>query len=156
MDIFPTATSKLAHVALPAGSFAESDGTFTNSERRMQRVRQVLLPMPGKANWETIQELFTRMDYPMKYQSAEEIFVEMADLTPSYGGMSYERLNEKGLCWPYPNPEHPGTQYLHKDQFARAGGGIYNHAFYGKCRQSIDLLGAGSVNQDAGIQSVCG
>jgi formate dehydrogenase alpha subunit len=122
MDIFPTATSKLAHVVLPASSFAESDGTFTNSERRVQRVRQAILPVPGKTNWEVIQELSTRMDYPMRYQSAEEIFDEMAGLTPSYGGMSYARLNEKGLCWPCPNPEHPGTQYLHKDQFARGRG----------------------------------
>jgi predicted molibdopterin-dependent oxidoreductase YjgC len=122
MDIFPTSSSELAHVVLPGGSFAEADGTFTNSERRVQRVRQAIAPVSGKANWEIIQELSTRMDYPLKYQSAEEIFDEMASLTPSYGGMSYDRLNEKGLCWPCPNPEHPGTQYLHKGQFTRGRG----------------------------------
>jgi len=122
MDIFPTSSTALAHVVLPAASFAETEGTFTNSERRVKRVRQAISPMPGKTNWEVIQELSTRMDYPMKYQSAEEIFDEMAGLTPSYGGMSYDRLNEKGLCWPCPTPEHPGTQYLHKGQFTRGRG----------------------------------
>ena len=122
IDIFPTSTSALAHVVLPAASFAETEGTFTNSERRVQRVRQAIAPVPGKANWETIQELSTRMDYPMKYQSAEEIFDEMVSLTPSYGGMSYDRLNKQGLCWPCPTPEHPGTPYLHKGQFTRGRG----------------------------------
>jgi predicted molibdopterin-dependent oxidoreductase YjgC len=122
MDIFPTSSTPFAHVVLPGASFAEADGTFTNSERRVQRVRQAIAPLPGKANWETIQELATRMDYPMKYQSAEEIFDEMASLTPSYGGISYARLNGKGLCWPCPTPEHPGTQYLHKGQFTRGLG----------------------------------
>lgn len=122
MDIFTTPTTILADVVLPAASFAESDGTFTNSERRVQRVRQAIAPIPGKTNWEVIQELSTRMDYPMKYHSGEEIFDEMVSLTPSYGGMSYARLNEKGICWPCPTPEHPGTQYLHKGQFTRGRG----------------------------------
>jgi predicted molibdopterin-dependent oxidoreductase YjgC len=109
-------------VVLPAASFAESDGTFSSSERRVQRVRPAIPPIPGKANWETIQELSTRMGYPMNYQSGEEIFDEMASLTPAYGGMSFARLNEKGLCWPCPTPDHPGTPYLHKDRFARGLG----------------------------------
>lgn len=122
LDIFPTSTTALAHVVLPAASFAETEGTFSNSERRVQRVRQAIEPIPGKQNWETIQELSTRMGYPMKYESAEEIFNEMASLTPSYGGMSYPRLAAKGLCWPCPTLDHPGTQYLHKDKFARGKG----------------------------------
>lgn len=137
MDIFPTSTTALAHVVLPAASFAETEGTFTNSERRVQRVRQAIAPVPGKANWEVIRELATRMDYPMTYQSAEEIFDEMAGLTPSYGGMSYARLNEKGLCWPCPNPEHSGTQYLHKGQFTR-GRGLFQAIDYRPSAEAPD------------------
>jgi len=122
MDIFPTPTSEHAHLVLPAASFAESDGTFSNSERRVQRVRPAIDPIPGKTNWETVQELSTRMGYPMKYSSGEEIFNEMASLTPAFGGMSFPRLNEKGLSWPCPTPDHPGTQYLHKGKFSRGLG----------------------------------
>jgi len=122
MDIFPTPTTDLAHVILPGASFAEKDGTFSNSERRVQRVRKGIEPLSGKADWEIIQELSTRMGYPMHYQSPEEIFNEMAGLTPPYGGMSYARLDEKGLCWPCPTPDHPGTPYLHKDRFTRGKG----------------------------------
>ncbi|MCK9376015.1 MAG: formate dehydrogenase subunit alpha [Syntrophobacterales bacterium] len=122
MDIFPTPTTAFAHVVLPAASFAETEGTFSNSERRVQRVRQAIAPIPGKTNWETLQELCTRMGYPMAYGSAEEIFNEMASLTPAYGGMSFPRLNEKGLCWPCPTPDHPGTRYLHQDRFTRGKG----------------------------------
>jgi formate dehydrogenase major subunit len=122
LDIFPTPTTELAHVVLPAASFAEAEGTFTNSERRVQRVRQAIPPMAGKANWEIIQELSSRLDYPMSYRSGEEIFDEVASLAPSYGGMSFPRLAEKGLCWPCPTPDHPGTAYLHKDRFARGLG----------------------------------
>jgi formate dehydrogenase major subunit len=122
MDIFPTTTSEHAHLVLPAASFAESDGTYSNSERRVQRVRPAIDPIPGKTNWETIQELSTRMGYPMKYSSGEEIFNEMASLTPAFGGMSFPRLNEKGLSWPCPTPDHPGTQYLHKGKFSRGLG----------------------------------
>jgi formate dehydrogenase alpha subunit len=122
IDIFPTSTSELAHVVLPGASFAESEGTFTNSERRVQRVRKAIEPLAGKTNWEIIQELSTRMGYLMDYQSSEEIFNEMASLTPPYSGMSYARLEEKGLCWPCPTPDHPGTPYLHKDRFSRGKG----------------------------------
>ena len=122
LDIFPTPTTELAHVVLPAASFAESEGTFSNSERRVQRVRKAIEPLAGKANWETIQELSTRMGYSMHYQSSEEIFNEMAGLTPTYGGMNYARLEEKGLCWPCPTLAHPGTPYLHKDRFSRGKG----------------------------------
>ncbi|MDO9071568.1 MAG: molybdopterin-dependent oxidoreductase, partial [Deltaproteobacteria bacterium] len=122
MDIFPTPTTEFAHLVLPATSFAESDGTFSNSERRVQRVRPAIDPIPGKTNWETIQELSSRMGYPMNYGSGEDIFNEMASLTPAFGGMTFARLNEKGLCWPCPTQDHPGTQYLHKDRFSRGLG----------------------------------
>jgi len=129
LDIFPTPTTELAHVVLPAASFAESEGTFSNSERRVQRVRKAIEPLAGKANWEIIQELSTRMGYSMHYQSAEEIFNEMAGLTPTYSGMNYARLEEKGLCWPCPTLAHPGTPYLHKDRFSR-GKGMFHSVDY--------------------------
>ncbi len=129
MDIFPTPTSAFAHVVLPACSFAESDGTYSSSERRVQRVRPAIPPIPGKANWETLQELSTRMGYPLKYTCGEDIFNEMASLTPAFGGMSFARLNEKGLCWPCPTADHPGTQYLHQGRFSR-GLGMFNAIDY--------------------------
>ena len=122
LDIFPTSTSHLAHVVLPSASFAESEGTFSNSERRVQQVRQAIKPLAGKTNWQIIQEISSRMGYAMRYNSAEAIFNEMASLTPTYSGMSYARLEEKGLCWPCPTPDHPGTPYLHKDRFSRGKG----------------------------------
>jgi predicted molibdopterin-dependent oxidoreductase YjgC len=129
MDIFPTTTTDLAHVVLPAASFAETEGTFSSSERRVQRVRQAIKPIPGKENWQTIQELSNRLGYAMQFNSSEEIFAEMASLTPAFGGMSFARLAEKGLCWPCPTPDHPGTQYLHKDRFSR-GKGLFHAVPY--------------------------
>ena len=122
MDIFPTPTTEFAHLVLPACSFAESDGTYSSSERRVQRVRPAIDPIPGKTNWEAIQELSTRMGLPMNYTCGEDIFNEMASLTPAFGGMTFDRLNEKGLCWPCPTSDHPGTQYLHKGRFSRGLG----------------------------------
>jgi formate dehydrogenase alpha subunit len=123
-DIFLTETAQLADVVLPAASFAEKDGTFTNTERRVQRVRKGVEP-PGQArtDWEIIADLATRMGYKMKYRSAEEIFAEFTELTPSYAGISYKRLEkEGGIQWPCPTPKHPGTPYLHKDKFVRGKG----------------------------------
>jgi formate dehydrogenase alpha subunit len=122
LDIFPTSTTPLAHVVLPGASFAETEGTFTSSERRVQRVRQAIEPIPGKANWQIIPELARRLGYPMQYQSAAEIFDEMASLMPAYGGMSFPRLEAQGLCWPCPSPDHPGTRYLHEGRFTRGLG----------------------------------
>ena len=123
-DIFLTETAQMADVVLPAASFAEKDGTFTNTERRVQRVRKGVKP-PGnaRADWEIIADLSTRMGYERRYRSAEEIFEEIAKLTPSYAGISYQRLDkEDGLQWPCPTPKHPGTPYLHKDKFVRGKG----------------------------------
>jgi formate dehydrogenase alpha subunit len=123
-DIFLTETAQLADVVLPAASFAEKDGTFTNTERRVQRVRKGVEP-PGQArtDWEIIADLSTRMGYAMQYRSAEEIFAEFTELTPSYAGISYKRLErEGGIQWPCPTPRHPGTPYLHKDKFVRGKG----------------------------------
>jgi len=122
-DIFLTETAQLAHVVLPGASFAEKDGTFTNTERRVQRVRKALNP-PGeaKADWEIIAGLSEKMGYPMNYASPEEIFKEISKVTPSYAGISYKRLEKHGLQWPCPTADHPGTKYLHKDRFSRGLG----------------------------------
>lgn len=122
-DIFLTETAKLADVVLPAASFAEKDGTFTNSERRVQRVRKAIEPVgEARADWEIICAVATAMGYPMNYASPEEIFNEIASLTPSYAGISYARLEKGGIQWPCPAPDHPGTPYLHKDKFVRGLG----------------------------------
>lgn len=122
-DIFLTETAQLADVVLPAASFAEKDGTFSNTERRVQRVRKAVEP-PGeaKADWEIISLVATAMGYPMAYHSASEIMDEIAQITPSYGGINYERLEQGGLQWPCPTVEHPGTKFLHAGKFARGLG----------------------------------
>jgi len=123
-DIFLTETAQRADVVLPAASFAEKDGTFTNTERRVQRVRKgVESPGQARTDWEIIADLAARMGYEMQYRSAEEIFNEIMGLTPSYAGISYKRMEkEGGLQWPCPTPKHPGTPYLHKDKFVRGKG----------------------------------
>jgi formate dehydrogenase major subunit len=123
-DIFLTETAKLADVVLPTASFAEKDGTFTNTERRVQRVRKAINP-PGKAmtDLEIIMALANQMGYPMHYASAEEVFEEIRQLTASYAGITYQRLEEGGgLPWPCPAEDHPGTSYLHKGRFTRGQG----------------------------------
>ena len=122
-DIFLSETAALADVVLPAASFAEKDGTFTNTERRVQRVRKALDP-PGEArpDWQILCRLAGRMGYPMAYDHPSAIQDEIARLTPSYGGIAYDRLESGGLQWPCPDREHPGTPYLHKGTFARGLG----------------------------------
>jgi predicted molibdopterin-dependent oxidoreductase YjgC len=122
-DIFMSETARLAHVVLPAACFAEKDGTFTNTERRVQRVRKAVNP-PGtaKADWQILCEMSTAMGYPMSYSSPREIWDEIAALTPSLGGISYERIDRVGLQWPCPTGDHPGTKFLHKDRFTRGKG----------------------------------
>lgn len=126
-DIFMTETAQMADVVLPGASFAEKDGTFTNTERRVQLVRKAIDP-PGEAkqDWEIICDLAEKCGYKMKYKTAQEIFSEIAVLTPSYHGMSFERLSENfGLQWPCPTAEHPGTPYLHKDGKFSRGKGLF-------------------------------
>lgn len=122
-DIFLTETAQLADVVLPAASFAEKDGTFSNTERRVQRVRKAVNP-PGeaKADWEIICMVSTALGYPMSYSSAGEIMEEIARVTPSYGGISYARLEQGSLQWPCPSAEHPGTKFLHAGKFGRGLG----------------------------------
>jgi formate dehydrogenase alpha subunit len=123
-ELFLTETAEYADVILPAASFAECDGTFTNTERRVQRVRKAIEPIPGQANWQTICLMATRTGYPMKYNHPREIWDEMASLTPSMAGINYERLEKESLQWPCPNVDHPGTPYLHAGKFTR-GLGIF-------------------------------
>ena len=124
-DIFMTETAKLADVVLPGDSFAEKDGTFTGTDRRVQRVRKAIEPLgQSKADWEIVCELArtTKAD-GFEFTSAAEIMDEIAAVTPIYGGMSYDRLEKLGfLQWPCPEEKHPGTRYLHKGKFSRGLG----------------------------------
>jgi len=124
-DIFLSETAELADVVLPATTFSEKDGTFTNTERRVQRVRLVLDPVGNSwPDWKILSEIGKQMGYEdqFSYEHPADIMEEVARLAPSYGGISYERLEEGGLHWPCPNLDHPGTRYLHKDGFTRGRG----------------------------------
>lgn len=130
IDIFLTDTAKLAHVVFPGVSFAEKDGTFTNTERRVMRVRQSVQPVgESRLDWQIICDLSTRFGYPMSYESAEDIFKEIAQVTPSYGGITYERIESEGIAWPCPNNDHPGTPILHTERFTR-GRGLFHAIEY--------------------------
>ena len=126
-DIFLTDTAKLADVVLPAGSFAESDGTFANSERRVQRVRPAVSP-PGEAkpDVDILLALFERMGKPQDLRNAAEVFDEMRRLSPIYGGLTHGRLDaEGGIQWPCASEDDPGTEYLHGDDFASGFPGFF-------------------------------
>lgn len=122
-DIFLNETAQMADVVLPAVSFAEKDGTFTNTERRVQLIRPAL-PAPGEArlDWEIITDLANRLGANWRYGSAAEIFAEMATVTPQYAGISHARLAHGGIQWPCPTPDHPGTPILHTVNFTRGKG----------------------------------
>jgi formate dehydrogenase alpha subunit len=124
-DIFPTETAQLADVVLPGASFAEKDGTFTATDRRIQLVRQAIEPLgDARADWEIVCLVARRMGAAgFDFASPAEVMEEIAQLTPIYGGVSYERLEQEGfLHWPVPTAEHPGTPYLHKGKFSRGLG----------------------------------
>jgi formate dehydrogenase alpha subunit len=129
-DIFLTETAQRADVVLPSACYAEKEGTFTNSERRVQRVRKAVEP-PGEAwdDWKIFCEIATRMGYPMAYDSSQQIMEEISRVTPSYAGISYERIEHEGLHWPCPTTEHPGTPILHGAQFTR-GKGLFHAIDY--------------------------
>ncbi|MBU1486942.1 formate dehydrogenase subunit alpha [bacterium] len=123
-DIFLTETAALADVVLPSTSFAEKEGTFTNTERRVQMVRVAIPPVgESREDWRIIADISRRMGYEMSCSTPGEIMEEIAGLTPIYGGISYLRLEkEGGLQWPCPTSNHPGTPYLHQDKFTRGKG----------------------------------
>jgi formate dehydrogenase major subunit len=122
-DIFLTETAQAADVVLPSCCFAEKEGTFSNTERRVQRVRKAVEP-PGQArdDWWITCQLAQRLGYVMQYADSKAIFEEIGRVTPSYAGLSYERLQGDGLHWPCPTSDHPGTPILHTQQFTRGKG----------------------------------
>jgi formate dehydrogenase alpha subunit len=138
-DIFMTPTAKLADVVLPGASFAEKDGTFANTERRVTRVRKAINPVgDSKPDWEIIQEISNRFGYAMAYEGPREIFDEIAILTPSYSGISYDRLEGDGIQWPCLTSEHPGTPYLHKDGKFTRGKGLFHAVEYKPPAEVVD------------------
>ncbi len=125
-DLFLSETAQGADVVLAAAASAEKDGTFTNTERRCLRLNKAVEPVGNSLpDWEIICRLATAMGYPMSYAGPEEIFQEMAALTPSYAGMTYARLGIDGLQWPCPTADHPGTKFLHRDRFTRGLGKLH-------------------------------
>jgi len=127
-DIFPTETTRFAHVVFPAAAWSEDDGTFSSSERRVNRVRKVKTP-PGNAkpNWWIFKELAKRMGHEWTSSSAQEIWDnEVSVLAPALGGIKYSRIEKDGIQWPCPTMEHPGTQFLHRDGVFTHGKGIFN------------------------------
>ncbi len=122
-NLFITETAKYADVFLPAACYAEKDGTFTNTERRVQRVRKAVEP-PGQCrpDWQIIADLSCRLGHEVHYDSPQDIFDEMRALVPQYAGITYERIDEVGLQWPCPDESHPGTKFLHVGKFTRGKG----------------------------------
>ncbi len=122
-DIFVNETARYAHVLLPGSSFLEKDGTFTNAERRISRVRKVMPPLAGLADWEVTVRLANALGYPMRYGHPSEVMAEIAALTPTFHGVSYERIDELGsIQWPCNDAAPDGTPVMHRDQFVRGKG----------------------------------
>ncbi len=138
-DIFLTPTAKLADVVLPGVSFAEKDGTFVNTERRVTRVRKAVDPVgDARQDWEIICKISNRFGFEMAYESPEDIFNEIVCLTPSYAGMTYKRLEGDGLQWPCPTKDHPGTPFLHKDGKFTRGKGLFHSINYNPPAEVVD------------------
>jgi len=119
-DIFLTETAQYADVVLPAACSFEKDGTFTNTERKVQRVRRAVKP-PGEArdDLRIIMDITKRLGYPMEYASPEKVLEEFGTLWPPLGGITYQRITKQGIPWPCPSQDHPGTPYLYKDGFPK-------------------------------------
>jgi len=122
-DLFLNETAMFAHVFLPGSSFLEKDGTFTNAERRISRVRAVMKPKSSYADWEITQLLSNALGYPMRYSHPSQIMDEIAQLTPTFAGVSFAKIDELGsIQWPC-NAQHPsGTPTMHVDEFVRGKG----------------------------------
>jgi len=129
-DIFLHETGHLADVVLPSAAWGEKDGTYTNSERRVQQIRKAVYS-PGKTlpDWEILTMLAKKMGADWNYTDPREIMDEICATTPSYGGITYDRIEDVGLHWPCPTLDHPGTPILHKDAFAR-GKGLFSAIEY--------------------------
>jgi formate dehydrogenase major subunit len=122
-DLFLNETARYAHVFLPATSFLEKDGTFTNAERRINRVRPVMAPKSGLSEWEAVCRLATALGYPMSYANASEIMDEIAALTPTFRGVSFAKLDRLGsVQWPCPDEASTGTPVMHRREFVRGKG----------------------------------
>ena len=125
-EIFMSTTCQFADVVLPAASFAEKTGTFTNTERNVQLCRKAIHPIKGtKTDFDMICEISKRMGYEMEYGNASEVMDEIAGLTPIYGGISFERISKQVLQWPCLDANHSGTKFLHKDKFSRGLGKLH-------------------------------
>ena len=119
-------TAKFAHVILPGASFLEKDGTFTNAERRISRVRKVMEPLAGLADWEATMRLSSALGYPMHYDHPSEIMAEIARLTPTFKGVTYEKLDRLGsIQWPCTDEAPEGTPTMHIDEFVRGKGKFF-------------------------------
>ncbi len=122
-DIFFPKTGEFAHVVFPSACLFEKDGTTDNGERRVQRIRKLVEPPEGVlTDWQIIAEISRRLGYEMNYARAEDIFEEMRRVMPSFAGLTYGRLEEKGLCWPVPEETHPGTEIMFQEKFATSSG----------------------------------
>ena len=144
-DIFLNETAKFAHVFFPGSSFLEKDGTFTNAERRISRVRQAMPPLAGLADWEVTMKFAQALGYDMHYEHPEQIMQEIADLTPSFRGVSYEKIERLGsVQWPCnENTEEAGTPIMHIDKFVRGKGRFFNTQYIAsdeKVTQKFPLL----------------
>ncbi|NMM26204.1 MAG: formate dehydrogenase subunit alpha [Glaciimonas sp.] len=129
-DLFLNETAKYAHVFLPGSSFLEKDGTFTNAERRISRVRKVMPPKAGKSDWEVTVALSNALGYPMHYQHPSEIMAEIAALTPTFSGVSYQKIDQLGsIQWPCNDEAPSGTPTMHVGEFVRGKGKFINTQF---------------------------
>lgn len=137
-DIVMSETAKYADVVLPGCAFLEKEGTISNTERRVQVMRKVVEPKgETRDDWWIIAEIARRCGFEWNYDKAEDIFEEMRTVTPSYAGMTFHRLETELLQWPCPTPGHPGTQYLHKERFAR-GLGLFTAIEYTPPAEEVD------------------
>ena len=121
-DIFMNETSRFAHVLLPGSSFLEKDGTFTNAERRISRVRKVIEPLAGLADWEVTMALSNALGYPMNYQHPSQIMHEIAALTPTFSGVNYDLLDQGSVQWPCNEQAPAGTPIMHQTEFVKGKG----------------------------------
>lgn len=137
-DIFLTETAQLADVVLPGACWAEVDGTFTNTERRVQMIRKAVEP-PGQAmpNWKIFCEIGNRLGLSMNYNCAQDIFDEMATLTPSFSGITYNRIDSTPIHWPCTSLDHPGTKFLHQGKFSK-GRGLFHAVEFKRSEEMPD------------------